>query len=51
MQIEKGEANCNLTPAFTTFKYREKEGWKKRTIDYIFMADNDYYKKNKCIIS
>lgn len=25
-------------PEFTTFKFRENEGWVKRTIDYIFMA-------------
>lgn len=39
-----------LHPAFTTFKFRAKEGWVKRTIDYIFMAQNDYYKSNKCLI-
>ena len=29
---------------FTTFKYRKKEGWIKRTIDYIFIQKNNYYK-------
>ena len=28
---------------FTTFKYRQNEGWVKRTIDYMFIARNDYY--------
>ena len=33
-----------MNPKFTTFKYRGKDsGWVKRTIDYIFMAKNDYY--------
>ena len=34
-------------PPFTTYKYRKDEGWNKRTIDYIFMANNtfdDYYR-------
>lgn len=36
-----------LNPKFTTFKYREKDkGWVKRTIDYIFMAKNEYYNKH-----
>ena len=26
-------------PAFTTFKYRDAEGYVKRTIDYFFIAD------------
>jgi len=30
-------------PNFTTFKYRKKEGWVKRTIDYIFIAKNNYF--------
>jgi len=33
-------------PAFTTFKYREKEGWVKRTIDYIFLLKNKYSLNN-----
>ena len=40
-----------LHPALTTYKFRAKEGWVKRTIDYIFMAQNDYYKNNKCMIT
>jgi len=55
MQIQKREKDVftysELHPALTTFKYREKEGWVKRTIDYIFMARNDYYNTNKCTIS
>ena len=35
-----------MTPKFTTFKFREKEGWVKRTIDYIYVAKNDYYNKH-----
>ena len=31
-------------------KYRAKEGWVKQTIDYIFVAKNEYYNKNGCII-
>ena len=32
---------------FTTFKYRKKEGYVKRTIDYIFLAKNNWYKANQ----
>jgi len=42
IQCEETDAET-MNPKFTTFKYREKEGWVKRTIDYIFMAKNDYY--------
>ena len=31
---------------FTTLKFRKKEGWVKRTIDYIFIAKNNYFKNN-----
>ena len=31
---------------FTTFKYRNESGFVKRTIDYMFLADNDFYQKN-----
>jgi len=37
-------------PAFTTFKFHAQEGWVKRTVDYIFIAKNDYYKKNGCAV-
>lgn len=29
-------------PAFTTFKYRDEGGYVKRTIDYMFFADNNF---------
>ena len=29
-------------PAFTTFKYREESGYVKRTIDYMFFAENNF---------
>ena len=29
----------------TTFKYREESGFVKRTIDYMFLADNQYSQK------
>jgi hypothetical protein len=38
-------------PQFTTFKYRKAENWVKRTIDYIFMAQNEYTNKNKVTVS
>ena len=37
-------------PNFTTFKYRKKEGWIKKTVDYIFMCTNEYYNMNGCTI-
>lgn len=30
----------------TTFKYREESGLVKRTIDYMFVADNQFYQAN-----
>ena len=30
---------------FTTFKFRSSEGWLKRTIDYIFLYQNQWFKK------
>ncbi len=55
MQIQNREKNVfmlsELHPALTTFKYTAKEGWVKRTIDYIFMAQNDYYQRHKCAIT
>lgn len=38
-------------PAFTTFKYTAEEGWVKRTIDYIFIAKNDWFEESGCTIS
>ena len=32
-------------PKFTTYKYRQKEGWVKRTIDYIFVLNNSMFYK------
>ena len=33
-------------PQFTTWKFREKDGgWVRHTIDYIFIAKNDWYNK------
>jgi len=40
-----------MHPKFTTFKYRKKEGWVKRTIDYIFMAKNEFYESNDVAIT
>ena len=34
-------------PAFTTFKFRDEEGYVKRTIDYMFLAENNYFPQNK----
>ena len=34
-------------PAFTTYKYREESGFVKRTIDYMFVAKNEWLEKNK----
>lgn len=40
----------------TIFKYDDKEkyscqeGWVKRTIDYIFLATNDYFKQFGCVV-
>ena len=31
-----------MHPEFTTVKYRESEGWVKRTIDYISLYQNQY---------
>ena len=42
-QNEEGQAEIARNPKFTTFKFREKEGWVQRTIDYIFMATNNAY--------
>jgi len=38
-------------PPFTTFKYRKKEGWVKRTIDYIFMQKNNFFKNHGLRVS
>jgi len=47
MQEQAGETSPEKQhPALTTFKYREKEGWVKRTVDYIFIAKNRYFNKN-----
>ena len=40
----------NQHPAFTTMKYKMKEGWVKKTTDYIFMAKNQYLKNRGVII-
>ena len=37
----------NKYPEYTTFKYREKEGFVKRTIDYMFLAKNEYLKTKR----
>ena len=37
-------------PPFTTFKFRDAEGYVKRTIDYFFLAENEFQKKNKMIV-
>jgi endonuclease/exonuclease/phosphatase family metal-dependent hydrolase len=29
-------------PAFTTYKYREATGYQKRTIDYMFLCENNF---------
>ena len=33
--------------SFTTYKFREESGFVKRTIDYMFFAENEYYQNNK----
>ena len=38
-------------PKFTTHKFREKEGWVTRTIDYIFVANNEFRKANNVTVS
>ena len=36
-------------PELTTFKYRDDEiGWRKKTIDYIFVVRNHWYNNNLC---
>ena len=47
---KKGQKRAKQ-PDFTTFKYRKKEGWVKRTIDYIFIAKNDYFNENNVSVS
>ena len=37
-------------PAFTTHKFRDESGWVTRTIDYMFMAENEYFNSNKVIV-
>ena len=37
-------------PAFTTHKSRDESGWVTRTIDYMFMAENEYFNSNKVIV-
>lgn len=37
-------------PAFTTFKYREESGYVKRTIDYMFLAENRFQQQNKVVV-
>ena len=37
-------------PSFTTFKYRENQGYIKRCIDYMFVCENQYFKDNKVVI-
>jgi len=41
------EEKAKNYPAFTTFKYREESGYVKRTIDYFFLAKNQYFHSNK----
>ena len=36
---------------FTAFKYVKAEGWKKKAIDYIFMARNNYFTKNRVVVT
>jgi len=37
-------------PAFTTLKHREKEGWVKRTIDYMFLMKNKWLAENELVV-
>jgi len=41
------EEQAKNYPAFTTFKYREESGYVKRTIDYFFMAKNQYFENKR----
>ena len=51
MQEQDGEIDPEKQhPAFTTFKYTDKEGWIKRTVDYMFIAKNDYFNDNIPVI-
>lgn len=51
MQQEGVTGSRKQHPEFTTYKYRAKEGWVKRTIDYIFMAKNQFANRDKAFVS
>ena len=34
----------------TTYKYRDESGFVKRTIDYMFIAENNYFQQNKVVV-
>ena len=45
------EFNKDLHSKLTTYKYRAKDkGWVKRTIDYIFLKQNEWYRDNGIIV-
>ena len=42
------DSNKEEHPELTTWKFRAKDGgWVRHTIDYIFIAKNNWYNKNK----